>query len=131
MRSSSHGGTYKDCASVNCKVRDDLESCREECRMLRERLISSEENAEWEKKCRFVSVFFFPLALLFLLYIIWSFLYLLCWLYYSFLDWRLEITGLFLRSIVILRKRWQGVAIIEFFPFWLKPAESGPIFHYV
>ncbi|KAM4079934.1 hypothetical protein ACJW30_09G152800 [Castanea mollissima] len=33
------------------QVRDELESCREECRILRERLISSEENAEWEKKC--------------------------------------------------------------------------------
>ena len=45
-----------------CKVRNELESCREECRVLRERLTSSEENAEWEKKCRFVSLVFFFLS---------------------------------------------------------------------
>jgi hypothetical protein len=39
------------------KVRNELESCREECRVLKERLTSCEENAELEKKWRLV--FFF------------------------------------------------------------------------
>ncbi|RVW92156.1 Kinesin-like protein KIN-7O [Vitis vinifera] len=33
------------------EVRNELESCREECKVLKERLICSEENAEWERKC--------------------------------------------------------------------------------
>ncbi|KAK3228736.1 hypothetical protein Dsin_000617 [Dipteronia sinensis] len=33
------------------KVRNELESCREECKVLRERLTHSEKSAEWEKKC--------------------------------------------------------------------------------
>lgn len=38
-------------------MRNELESCREECRVLKERLTSSEENAELEKKCRLVCFF--------------------------------------------------------------------------
>ncbi|KAI9157397.1 hypothetical protein LWI28_021888 [Acer negundo] len=34
------------------EVRNELESCREECKVLRERLTHSERSAEWEKKCR-------------------------------------------------------------------------------
>ncbi|KAF8403637.1 hypothetical protein HHK36_011741 [Tetracentron sinense] len=33
------------------EVRHDLESCRQECEVLRERLALSEENAEWKNKC--------------------------------------------------------------------------------
>ncbi|KAL5812063.1 hypothetical protein ACOSQ3_027013 [Xanthoceras sorbifolium] len=33
------------------EARNELESCREECKVLRERLTHSEKNAEWEKKC--------------------------------------------------------------------------------
>jgi hypothetical protein len=39
------------------KVRNELESCREECRVLKERSTSYEENAELEKKCRLVCFF--------------------------------------------------------------------------
>ncbi|KAH9649191.1 kinesin-like protein KIN-7O [Citrus sinensis] len=44
-----------ECASLlkgMSKVRNELESCREECMYLRERLASSEEEAKLEKKCR-------------------------------------------------------------------------------
>ncbi|KAH9680269.1 kinesin-like protein KIN-7O [Citrus sinensis] len=44
-----------ECASLlkgMLKVRNELESCREECMYLRERLASSEEEAKLEKKCR-------------------------------------------------------------------------------
>ncbi|KAH9649173.1 kinesin-like protein KIN-7O [Citrus sinensis] len=43
-----------ECASLlkgMSKVRNELESCREECMYLRERLASSEEEAKLEKKC--------------------------------------------------------------------------------
>ncbi|KAK9289712.1 hypothetical protein L1049_007871 [Liquidambar formosana] len=33
------------------EVRAELESCREECKVLRERLTCSEENEKWEKQC--------------------------------------------------------------------------------
>lgn len=40
-----------------CKVRNELESCRKECKVLRERLTSCEETAG-QKTCRFASVSF-------------------------------------------------------------------------
>lgn len=50
---------YFDDQYVKYKVRSHLESSREECKVLRERLVVLEENAELEKKCRFVSPFWF------------------------------------------------------------------------
>ncbi|KAE8658809.1 hypothetical protein F3Y22_tig00116968pilonHSYRG00005 [Hibiscus syriacus] len=39
------------------EVMEELESCRNECAVLRERLTCSDESAELEKKCRFSEVF--------------------------------------------------------------------------